>query len=97
MRIAAVIVAAGTGSRFGADIPKQFLRLGGRPVIRHAAEALARYAELIQPVGDAVAISQALDGLRILPAIPGGATRQDSVRLGLEALEPHTPRRGADP
>lgn len=91
VRIAAIIVAAGSGSRFGADTPKQFLRLRGLPVIRHAAEALARHAELIQPVGDPAAIARALDGMRVLPAIPGGATRQDSVRVGLEALEPHGP------
>lgn len=91
MRIAAILVAAGSGTRFGADTPKQFLSLAGRPVIRHAAETLARYAELIQPVGDPSLIAQALEGVRTLPAIPGGATRQESVRIGLEALERHAP------
>ena len=91
MRIAAILVAAGSGTRFGADMPKQFLRLSGRPVIRHAAETLARHAELIQPVGDPTLIAQALQGMRILPPIPGGATRQQSVRIGLEALERHAP------
>lgn len=91
MRIAAILVAAGTGTRFGADVPKQFLRLCGRPVIRHAAETLGRHVELIQPVGDPALIAQALDGMRILPPIPGGTTRQQSVRIGLEALERHAP------
>ena len=36
--IALLLVAAGTGSRFGAETPKQFLLLAGQPVIRHAAE-----------------------------------------------------------
>ena len=86
MRIAVILVAGGSGSRFGADTPKQFLVLAGKPVIRHAAEALAPYAKTIQPVGDAAAIAAALAGIDHLPAVPGGATRQHSVRAGLEAL-----------
>ncbi len=91
MRIAAVLVAAGSGSRFGADSPKQFATLSGRPVIRHAAHALAAHVALLQPVGDAERIGQALDGIAHLPPVAGGATRQDSVRAGLEALAPHAP------
>jgi 2-C-methyl-D-erythritol 4-phosphate cytidylyltransferase/2-C-methyl-D-erythritol 2,4-cyclodiphosphate synthase len=91
MRIAAVLVAAGSGSRFGADTPKQFLTLAGEPVIRHAARRLAAKAELLQPVGDAAAIAAALEPLGHLPVVAGGATRQDSVRAGLEALLPHAP------
>ncbi len=90
-RIAALLVAAGTGSRLGAETPKQFLPIAGRPVIRHAAEALAREAALIQPVGDAAPIMAALAGMDALPVVPGGATRQDSVRAGLEALAAHAP------
>ena len=60
MTIAAILVAAGSGSRFGAETPKQFLRLGTRQVIRHAAEALAREVDLLQPVGDAAPIDAAL-------------------------------------
>ena len=91
MRSAAILVAAGSGSRFGADTPKQFLTLAGKPVLRHAAEALAAQATLLQPVGDAAALDPALAGLDHLPTVPGGATRQDSVRAGLEALLPHAP------
>jgi 2-C-methyl-D-erythritol 4-phosphate cytidylyltransferase/2-C-methyl-D-erythritol 2,4-cyclodiphosphate synthase len=90
-RVAALLVAAGTGSRVGAELPKQFLRIAGRQVIRHAAEALATDVDLIQPVGDAAPIDAALAGLRVLPTVAGGATRQDSVRAGLEALARHTP------
>ena len=89
MRIAAILVAAGTGSRFGAETPKQFLPLLGKPVMRHAAEALAKYATLIQPVGETAPIAAALAGLDHMPIVPGGATRQDSVRAGLDALLPH--------
>jgi 2-C-methyl-D-erythritol 4-phosphate cytidylyltransferase/2-C-methyl-D-erythritol 2,4-cyclodiphosphate synthase len=91
MRIAAILVAAGTGSRFGAETPKQFLSVAGKPVIRHAAEALARNVELLQPVGEAGPIASALAGIAHWPPVPGGATRQDSVRAGLEALAPHAP------
>jgi len=90
-RVAALLVAAGTGSRVGAELPKQFLRIAGRQVIRHAAEALATDVDLIQPVGDAAPIDAALAGLRVLPTVAGGATRQDSVRAGLEALARHAP------
>ena len=91
MRIAALLVAAGSGSRFGSETPKQFLPLAGKPVIRHAAEALARHAVLLQPVGESGPIEAALAGLPHLPTVAGGATRQDSVRAGLEALAPHAP------
>jgi 2-C-methyl-D-erythritol 4-phosphate cytidylyltransferase / 2-C-methyl-D-erythritol 2,4-cyclodiphosphate synthase len=92
MRIAAILVAAGSGSRFGADTPKQFLTLLGRQVIRHGAEALAPHVgHLLQPVGEAAPIAAALDGVAHLPPVPGGVTRQDSVRAGLEALVPHAP------
>jgi 2-C-methyl-D-erythritol 4-phosphate cytidylyltransferase / 2-C-methyl-D-erythritol 2,4-cyclodiphosphate synthase len=90
MRIAAILVAAGSGSRFGAETPKQFLSLLGQPVIRYAAAALAEYAE-IQPVGDAKAVDAALAGIHHLATVPGGVARQDSVRAGLEALVSHAP------
>jgi 2-C-methyl-D-erythritol 4-phosphate cytidylyltransferase/2-C-methyl-D-erythritol 2,4-cyclodiphosphate synthase len=91
MRIAAILVAAGSGSRFAAGTPKQFLSLAGKPVIRHAAEALAEYAHILQPVGDLGPIEAALERLQHLPAVPGGATRQESVRAGLEALAAQAP------
>ena len=90
-RLAALLLAAGTGSRFGADAPKQFLPLAGKPVLRHAAEALARAGATVQPVGDPAAIAAALEGMPHLPSVQGGATRQDSVRRGLAALEAHAP------
>ncbi len=88
-RIAAILVAGGSGSRLGAATPKQYLRLAGVPVIRFAAIGLG--VDLLQPVGDAAPIAAALEGIAHLPPVPGGATRQDSVRAGLEALAPHAP------
>lgn len=86
MRIAALLLAAGTGRRYGTEMPKQFVTLGRLPVIRHAAEALLPHVTYLQPVGDAALLSDALHGLSVAQAIPGGATRQESVRIGLEAL-----------
>ena len=91
MQIAAILVAAGTGSRFGGATPKQLLLLHGKPVLRHAAEALLDDIDLLQPVGDAALIGPALAGIAYLPIVPGGAERQDSVRAGLEALQAHAP------
>lgn len=90
MRVAAILLAAGTGSRFGGPVPKQFLKLLGAPVVRHAAVALAPHVALLQPVGDD-GLASALAGITHLPPVPGGATRQASVRAGLEALVPHAP------
>jgi len=84
--IAVLLVAAGTGSRYGAATPKQFLDLAGRPVIRHSADAFAAAGLRILPVGDAFAIAPLLAGIPHLPIVAGGATRQASVRAGLEAL-----------
>ncbi len=91
MRVAAILVAAGSGSRFGTGTPKQFVPLAGKPVIRHAAEALAAHVDLLQPVGDSATITAALTGLTHLPPVAGGATRQDSVRAGLDALQSAAP------
>lgn len=91
MRRAAILVAAGSGSRFGAGTPKQFMCLAGKPVMRHCGESLAREVDLLLPVGDAGPINAALAGIDHLPPVAGGATRQDSVRLGLEALVAHAP------
>jgi 2-C-methyl-D-erythritol 4-phosphate cytidylyltransferase/2-C-methyl-D-erythritol 2,4-cyclodiphosphate synthase len=96
MRIAALLMAAGRGSRFGAETPKQFLPLLGRPVLRHAAEAVLAdgLVDTLLPVSapeDAGRVAAMLDGLPVLPPAAGGATRQASVRAGLEALAPFAP------
>ena len=96
MSIAALLMAAGSGTRFGAAQPKQYLPLLGRPVIRHAAEALLAegLVDTLLPVcaaGEEARIAGLLDGLPVLPAVAGGATRQASVRAGLEALAGRAP------
>jgi 2-C-methyl-D-erythritol 4-phosphate cytidylyltransferase/2-C-methyl-D-erythritol 2,4-cyclodiphosphate synthase len=96
MRVAALLMAAGRGERLGGTEAKQFLPLLGRPVLRHAAEALLRdgLVDAIQPVcaeGERARVDSILAGLPVLPAVAGGATRQASVRAGLEALAPREP------
>src|SRR5215211_2382876 len=92
----AVIVAAGRGTRFGGTLPKQYLRLGGGTVLRHAVAAFANHPRIagVQVVirdEDRALFDTTVAGLAVLPAVPGGAERQDSVRFGLEALVPHGP------
>jgi 2-C-methyl-D-erythritol 4-phosphate cytidylyltransferase/2-C-methyl-D-erythritol 2,4-cyclodiphosphate synthase len=60
-------------------------------VMRWAAEALLPHAAALQPVGEAGPINAALHGLVHLPTVAGGATRQESVRAGLEALADFAP------
>ncbi len=94
----ALVVAAGRGSRFGGALPKQYLPLAGATVLRHAVAALAGHPRVtgvlaaIRPE-DRALFNRAVAGLPMLPPVAGGATRQDSVRLGLEALAAHRPAR----
>jgi 2-C-methyl-D-erythritol 4-phosphate cytidylyltransferase/2-C-methyl-D-erythritol 2,4-cyclodiphosphate synthase len=96
MRTIALLVAAGRGARFGGETPKQYRTLLGRPVLRHAAEALLREGGVaailpVTPPGEEAALAAMLDGLPLLPPVPGGATRQASVLAGLEALAADPP------
>jgi len=94
--IAAVIVAAGRGHRAGGDLPKQYRHLAGEPVIRPTLAAFLAHPQIaaVQPVihpDDAKLFDAAAAGLRALPPVHGGATRQASVRAGLEALNGSAP------
>lgn len=94
--IAIIVVAAGSGSRFGGPLPKQYLELAGKPVLLHTLKAFHDHSEVatILPVIAADGhdlwlrkMEPYLEQLpRVLPPVTGGATRQDSVRLGLLAL-----------
>ena len=95
--VAAVVVAGGRGLRAGGDLPKQYRQIFGEPVIRPSLAALANHAgvSLVQPVihaDDAALFRAASAGISVLPPVHGGATRQASVRAGLEALQPHGPQ-----
>jgi 2-C-methyl-D-erythritol 4-phosphate cytidylyltransferase/2-C-methyl-D-erythritol 2,4-cyclodiphosphate synthase len=93
---AAVVVAAGAGLRAGQPVPKQFARWRGKPVVRHSVERLvsAGCAPVIVciPEGAENIAAQALAGLPV-QFVTGGATRQLSVRAGLETLAADAPER----
>jgi 2-C-methyl-D-erythritol 4-phosphate cytidylyltransferase/2-C-methyl-D-erythritol 2,4-cyclodiphosphate synthase len=86
MTTAAVIVAAGRGSRAGGDLPKQWQMLAGRPVLAHALDAFRgrvdRLVVVIHPDDRARAAAIADDAL----LVEGGASRDASVRNALEAM-----------
>ncbi|MEO8618532.1 MAG: 2-C-methyl-D-erythritol 4-phosphate cytidylyltransferase, partial [Sphingomicrobium sp.] len=92
MRVTALIVAAGSGSRMGGDVPKQYRSIGGRSVLGHAIDALASHPRIdvvrvvIGPHQDSVA-NDAIAGRDVGALITGGATRADSVRAGLVEVE----------
>lgn len=85
-----VIPAAGSGTRFGAAIPKQLLPLAGIPVIRRSLDAFAGLvdAAIIACAADAeAAITAACAGAAFpLRFVRGGATRQASVHAALRAV-----------
>lgn len=92
----ALIVAAGSGQRFGAERPKQYLDLAGKPILRHTAEAFLRHPQVsavrvvINPAFRDL-YDAAVAGLGLAEPVVGGASRQDSVRNGLEALAESAP------
>lgn len=93
MKIYAIIVAGGTGSRFGSSVPKQFLDLCGRPVLCHTLRA---FREVLPSADIVTVVSRPMhsfwielcagDGLDPGPIAFGGDTRWQSVRNGLDAL-----------
>jgi 2-C-methyl-D-erythritol 4-phosphate cytidylyltransferase / 2-C-methyl-D-erythritol 2,4-cyclodiphosphate synthase len=91
-----LVVASGRGERFGGAVPKQYQRLAGRPVLRHCLKTFARHPGIgavravIHPA-DRELYEEAAQGLALLDPEDGGATRQDSVRLGLESLAADPP------
>ncbi len=89
MGFAAILVAAGSGSRSGGT--KQWRTLGGKPVARWSLEALLKAGAdevvVMVPADDPARAAEAFAGLSGWRAAPGGATRFDSVRLGLRALD----------
>jgi len=94
--VATVIVAAGRGLRAGGGIPKQYRLLAGEPVVRSSLSLFAWHGEVsaVQAVihpDDRASFDAAAAGLRLLPPVAGGATRQASVRAGLEALSAAAP------
>jgi 2-C-methyl-D-erythritol 4-phosphate cytidylyltransferase len=100
MKKAALIVAGGSGTRMGTARPKQFLLLGGKPILIHTIERFLHLddelpIQLVLPLTDIAFwetdapqwLNQAeMERVRVCP---GGITRTDSVQNGLEALFDH--------
>ncbi|MCX7901579.1 MAG: 2-C-methyl-D-erythritol 4-phosphate cytidylyltransferase [Burkholderiaceae bacterium] len=89
-RLFGLIPAAGTGSRMGAMVPKQYARLGAQTMLEHAIDALlsvpdVEHVLVVVAPGDIVH-RQLAPRARTTFAAVGGPTRADSVRNGLQAL-----------
>ncbi len=95
MNVSAIIVAAGASIRFGARVPKQFIALGGRPVLAWSLEVFERSSLInemivvVPPSDEVSAIEITRKWVHKVPVkvIPGGATRQESVKSGLDAVD----------
>lgn len=88
----ALIVAAGRGHRAGGGLPKQYRSLGGIAVLRRTVETFLAHprVDTVQVVihpDDRGLYDAAVSGLRLPAPVPGGSSRQESVRLGLDAVE----------
>jgi 2-C-methyl-D-erythritol 4-phosphate cytidylyltransferase len=91
---AAIIVAAGQGQRFGGGIRKQYLRLRNRPIVWWSLNAFERCPSfraivLVVPKSDVASIRKKASAWKIgklIAVVPGGATRADSVRHGLQRV-----------
>jgi len=96
----AVVPAGGLGSRLGVRQPKQYLAVGGAPIVVLTLRALARCRALdglivVAPADRLAATRDLLRRFRVprvIDVVPGGAERQDSVRAGLESLEKLEPK-----
>ncbi|MDG1708155.1 MAG: bifunctional 2-C-methyl-D-erythritol 4-phosphate cytidylyltransferase/2-C-methyl-D-erythritol 2,4-cyclodiphosphate synthase [Emcibacteraceae bacterium] len=93
---AAIIVAAGRGHRLGGEIPKQYLDIGGTPVLRRTIDIfkdnpLIDYIQVIIHPDDHELYENAIGDLELPTPIHGGDTRQQSVLNGLEAISDISP------
>ncbi len=88
---AAIVMAAGKGLRAGQSLPKQFAMWRGKPVVRHSVETLISAGVdrliVVIPDGGEELVNCALAGISNWESVVGGKTRQESVRIGLEALK----------
>ncbi|HEV2360551.1 MAG TPA: 2-C-methyl-D-erythritol 4-phosphate cytidylyltransferase [Acidimicrobiales bacterium] len=83
-RVAAIVVAAGEGRRFGT--PKQFALIGGRRVLDWSVEGARAVASLVVLVVPRSSLRDPAFRAAADVVVPGGATRADSVRAGLGAI-----------
>ena len=91
----AIILGGGSGLRLGSDTPKQFLPLGGRPMIAwsmaafHSLEAIDRIVAVVpeRHRAEIASIARSYNIDRLYTVLPGGATRQGSARNALDLIE----------
>lgn len=96
----AIIVAAGSGTRFGGETPKQFIELLGKPLIVHTLERFEDCPAIDQTVlvvaadkvKDFSAIAEKHKFKKLVKIVSGGKTRAESVLNGLLAVDPETAR-----
>jgi 2-C-methyl-D-erythritol 4-phosphate cytidylyltransferase len=94
MQIHAIVLAGGDGNRFGGELPKQFVRLAGEPILLRTLRALAastvdRMVVVSHPAWLAET-RELVDAAALdvpVSVVPGGATRNESTRNGLRALD----------
>lgn len=96
MTVAAVIVAGGSGLRVGGELPKQYQLIGGKPVIWWTLKAFLEhpsiaYVQSVIGAGQEEMFRAATAGFDVPPFALGGATRQESCRLGIEACASFNP------
>lgn len=90
-KIAALILAAGQGSRAGTDIPKQFRQIGGKAVLAHSVDVFARHPAvgavyLVIGAGQQETVRTMIGDGQVTAIIQGADSRRGSVRAGLEAI-----------
>mgnify|MGYP000196718312 CR=1 FL=1 len=92
-QIAILVVAGGTGQRMCSDIPKQYLPVYGKAIIRHTIEKLLPFSAVYCVIGNGqeTLYQQAVENLILPDPVIGGQTRQESVYNGLLALEKEKP------
>jgi 2-C-methyl-D-erythritol 4-phosphate cytidylyltransferase len=97
MRTVAIVPAAGSGNRMGRDVSKQYLSLGGTPLLVHTLKVfeecpLVDALLVVVPPRDIEFVRNNVlapwNMKKVAGVIPGGKERQDSVRAGIEALDP---------
>lgn len=95
LRTVAVVLAGGTGSRVGLDLPKQLLKVAGRTIIEHTVEALHDCSEIdeimVVMTADFVTDAEQLlldpdERPKLTRVLAGGADRNASTRVALDAL-----------
>src|SRR5215469_16972345 len=97
-RIAAILPAAGLGTRMGAETPKQFLELEGTPLVIHSVRRIASCplvtdiivatrADVVESLAERLRSEQFMQTVRV---VRGGDSRQDSVAVGLHEIPDDT-------